>query len=99
MSWLARAILYTSVVVFNASRKLPSYAVLQYAELCLSLYTWTSPPLYIWHQPAVKGHYEFLVGGVYVVSLFLRRSSNFLAVSLYGFTFDDRAQRLTNRAL
>lgn len=71
MSWLARAILCTSAVVFNASRKLSSYAVLQYAELYPSLYTWTSPPLYVWHQPAVKGHYEFLIGGLYVVFFFL----------------------------
>lgn len=65
---LAQAILCTSAVVSNASRKLSSYAIHQYADLYPSLYTWTSPPLYVWHQPAITGHYQFLIGGMYVVS-------------------------------
>ena len=64
---LAPETLCTSAVVFNASRKHSSYAILQYAELYPSLYTWTTPPLYVWHKPAITGHYEFLIGGMYVV--------------------------------
>ena len=67
--WLVRALPSTSAAVLCASRKLSSSAMLLCANIFPSLYTWTSPPLYVWNKPAVTGHYEFFIGGMYAVSL------------------------------
>jgi len=64
----APALPSTSAVVFSASRRFPSPATRQYAHICASLYTWTSPLLSVWNQPTIMGHYGLFIGGLYVVT-------------------------------
>ena len=100
VQWLARAPLRVFAVVSSASRKVPSPATHQYANICASLYTWTSPPLYVWNQPAVTGHYQFLIGGLYVILLFLgRRFSDLSPALLYALSFRARTRWLITRAI